>query len=211
MILKTRWCATTTIAVWGCLSLSCAHTPDADPHIHASVEPLTLNGPTIIQGQVNDATTGEPIPHAVVYLVDVRPENLKGLQSYSARLGTSDRHGRIDLAATWSTTREIDPDLVPVFSLDWIRDLSVLGDEAEARCRAGDPANVAVVIEEGRHYGRYYFFNTNQLAPGPGDLVLDVGEVILKPLPEGYWCYPSLMPADSEMLESAAQPKGISP
>lgn len=211
MILKTRWCATTTIAVWGCLSLSCAHTPDADPHIHASVEPLTLNAPTIIQGRVTDALTGEPVPHAVVYLVDVRSEYWKSLQSHSARLGTSDRDGRIDLAATWSTTREIDPDLVPVFSLDWVRDLSVLGDEAEARCRAGDPANVAVVIEEGRHNGRYYFFNTNQLSLGPGGLVLDVGEVVLKPLPEGYWCYPSLMPADSDSLGSAVQPKGTLP
>lgn len=211
MILKTRWCATTTIAAWVCFSLSCAHTPDTDPHVHVSVEPLTLNVPAIIKGRVKDTSTGEPVPYAVAYLVDVRPENWKGLQSHSARLGTADRHGRIDLGATWSTRREIDPDVVPVFSLEWVRDLSVLGDEAEARCRAGNPANVAIVVEDVRHYGRYYFFDTNRLSLGSRGLVLDVGEVVLKPLPEGYWCYPSLMSADSDLLESVAQPKGTLP
>jgi hypothetical protein len=211
MILTTRWCATATLTAWTCFSLSCAHTPDADPHIHASVEPLTLNVPTIIQGRVTDATTGEPVPHALVYLVDVRSEYWKSLQSHSARLGTADRHGRIDLGATWSTRREIDPDVVPVFSLAWVRDLSVLGDEAEARCRAGNPANVAVVVEDVRHYGRYYFFDTNQLPVASGEMVLDVGELVLDPLPEDYWCYPSLMSAESENLAVTNHPAEATP
>lgn len=190
---------------------SCAHLPEPDTHVHASVPMLSMGSPVIIQGQVKDAISGAPVPHAVIYLVDLRPENWEDIQSHCARLGTANREGRIDLSATWSTKDEIDVDVSPVFQFDWVRDVTSLKHAAEVRCRAGNPVNVAVVVEGEGCYGRYFLMDTNQVATGTGARILALGDILLEPLPEGYWCYPDLKPAAFDPTIAAEVSAGVAP
>jgi hypothetical protein len=188
--------------------MSCAHAPD--PHVHMTVPGLTLDTELIVQGQVDDTKTGAPIPYASVYLVDVRHENWPELSDYSARLGTANREGDVDLAATWTMSGDPGAGQILMPGFDRIGTAEGLVEAAEARCRAGAPASLALVIYGSRHERQYVFFDAAAFRPGGDGVVrLDIGQVALVPRPASdFLLYESFEEA-SERGETA--PEGETP
>lgn len=187
------------------VSLSCVHTPPEDRHTHLSVAPLELTTPVLIQGRILDKESGEPVPYADVFLVDARPECLRQYRAHTARQGTTNRDGQVDLNAKWSTMGEIDAEQMPTSAMSWVRDMGRLAKAAEAECRAGNPVNVAIVVEEWTHHGRYVLLDTNQFASSLSGWVINLGTWELEPLPEEYWCHGDLSPASIASVESLAE------
>lgn len=166
--------------------LSCAHTPDAHVHLIAPAPPPAAS--FIIRGHVTDAESGLPYSHAVIGLADVRHENWGSLLHNSARLGTADRKGLIDLAVTWGAWEQYAQKPLRVDDPERVRSFTAIVDAAEARCRAGDPASIAVIIEPAWDEPMVLLFDASDLAASAqGDLVLDIGTVklTLPPLPDG--------------------------
>ncbi|MBL7646645.1 MAG: hypothetical protein JNK74_10700 [Candidatus Hydrogenedentes bacterium] len=183
MILNTRWCATTTIAVWGCLSLSCAHTPDA--HVHLSAPAPPFDKPLIIRGSVADSNTGEPIPYADVYVFDARHENWTALQQHNAHVGTANRAGVIDLAAMLKTadTTAFKSEFRSGFG-GWNATRPLL-EAAEARCRAGEPPVTMVVLAAPRYQDAIVFPEAPmQLDESRGANILQLGTVTMVRRPD---------------------------
>lgn len=149
MILKTRWCSSIALTAWMCISLSCAHTPD--PHAHLSAPAPPFDKPLIVRGNVADATTGEPVPYADVYVVDARHENWAALSDYSAHLGTANGEAAIDLAATLIV--ESGETGQSGFRSEFVQlgDTQRVIEAAEAQCREGKPPRIAVVLSASRY------------------------------------------------------------
>lgn len=183
MILKTRWCATTAIAVWVCSSLSCAHTPD--PHMHLSAPAPPFDKPLIIRGNVADSTTGKPIPYADVYVVDARHENWAALKDHSACLGGADRDGAIDLAVTLIASDEVgSPSRFRSGFRGWGETKPII-EAAEARCREGMPPTTAVVLTVSSHNDAILFPEAPlQFDESRGANILQLGKVTMVRRPD---------------------------
>lgn len=159
-------------------AFSCAHTPY--PHVHLSATAPPPGASFVIRGNVTDAESGLPFSHAVVALADVRHENWGSLLLHSARLGTADRKGLIDLAVTWGVWEQYTLNPLRVDDPERVRSFTAIVDAAEARCRAGDPASIAVIIEPAWDEPVVLLFDASDLAASAqGDLVLDIGTVKL--------------------------------
>lgn len=173
------------LAALAACGFSCAHTPEPDPHVHLSAPALPLNSFLVVRGNVSDATTGEPIPYADVYVIDARHENWEHLESHSARLGTANREGRIDLAATWGAKTE--PGAEPIFMAGYGRwsDTPPVVDAAEARCREGMAPSVAIVLSHSLYKDGIILRDPPFQFTGSGDaIVLDLGNATLSPRPQ---------------------------
>lgn len=168
--------STVTLAL--CL-FSCAHAPD--PHVHLKVPAPVPGTPIVVQGQITNAETGDPVPHKVLYLLDIRPENWDSLDRHTVRLGTANREGRVDVALHWPARRKHR--LAPKGDMgrDRISDYRSIALAAEARCHAGNPAAIAVVIDPDNDEPTILFFNTSDfLTSASGVPILDIGDVELK-------------------------------
>lgn len=162
--------------------MSCVHTPD--PHVHGSVPTIPQDTPIVIEGNVIDSETGAPIPHAVLYLVDTQPENRERLSKYSARLGTANHEGHVDLAAKWTTTFDPSGELEFMPGYDRLGDTEGLIAWAEVRCREGELGNIVFAVVGERHEWHYNTIDSTALKPqADGTLIVTLGQIVLQPRP----------------------------
>jgi hypothetical protein len=135
----------------------------------------------VVQGQITNEETGYPVPHVVLYLLDVRPENWDSLDRHTVRLGTANRDGRVDVALEWPAPREQRLAPEGYLGQDRISDYRSIAEAAEVRCRSGNPSAIAVVIDPDSDEPTILFFNTSDLfTSDSGISILDIGEVKLK-------------------------------
>ncbi len=178
MSFKHVWLRNVSPVALTLCAFSCAHTHD--PHAHLKVPAPPSGASFIIRGNVTDAESGLPYSHAVIGLADVRHENSGSLLHKSARLGTADRKGLIDLAVTWGAWEQYTLKPLRVDDPERVRSFTAIVESAEARCRAGDPASIAVIIEPAWDEPVVLLFDASDLAASAqGDLVLDIGTVKL--------------------------------
>lgn len=183
MILKTRWFAMIALAAWTCISLSCAHAPD--PHAHLSAPAPPFEKPLIVLGKVVDAVTREPVPYADVYVFDARHENWTALEQHNAHLGTANREGVVDLAATLKTTdtNAFKSEFRSGFG-GW-NATQPLVEAAEARCREGKPPGIMVILGASRYQDAIVFPEAPlQLDESRGANVLRLDTVAMTRRPE---------------------------
>lgn len=181
-----RFClkAAISVAMVACL-FSCAHTPDVEPvvsHSHVVGSALPAQTLFVVRGHVTDIETGLPVRHAVVYLVDIRRENWECLEYHYARLGSSDREGRIDLAATWATMGEHEAEYVFRPGFDMLEYFDGVIGLARARELDGNSLCHAIVVSADNYVDEISFHYL--CAPprlGDGDRILDLGELQLLP------------------------------
>jgi len=164
---------------------SCAHTPDPDPHVHLSALAPPFDKLLIVRGNVTDATTGEPIPYADVYVVDARHENWAVLSDYSAHLGTANGEAAVDLAATLIAE---DGDASPSgFRSKFVQmgDIQRVIEAAEARCREGKPPRIAIVLTASQYKDTIFFPETPlQFDESRGAHVLQIGTATMVRRPD---------------------------
>jgi len=170
------------VALALCL-FSCAHAPD--PHVHLSAPAPPFDKPLIVRGNVADATTGEPIPYADVYIVDVRHENWAALKYHSARLGTADRDGVVDLAVTLIASEDVvSPSRFRSGFRRWGETKPVV-ESAEARCRQGKPSVITVVLVASSHNDAILFPEAVlQFDESRGANILQLGTVTMARRPD---------------------------
>jgi hypothetical protein len=162
---------------------SCAHAPD--PHVHLSAPAPPFDKRLIVRGNVVDATTGEPIPYADVYVIDARHENWEALKGYSARLGTTDRDGVVDLAVTSIASDDVvsSSGFRSGFRR-WAETKSIV-EAAEARCREGKPPTTVVVLTVSSHNDAILFPETPlQFDESRGAHILELGTATMVRRPD---------------------------
>ncbi len=203
LLLRICWAVALLLAA---PMMSCVHTPA--PHVHGTVNPIPQGTSFVVEGYVIDAETGASIPHAVLYLVDVRPENWEHLDQYSARLGTANRSGHIDLAINWLTTFDLAGEPKFMQGYDRLRDTEGLVTWAEGRCRGGELGSIALALVAGRYEWRYEMVDATKLKPeADGTLIIELGQIELQPRPASEYLFYETFEAASalEDAESAAE------
>lgn len=201
MIPKTRWFATTALAASACISLSCAHTPD--PHVHLSAPAPPFEKPLIVQGQVVDAVTREPVSYADVYVIDARHENWSALEQHNALLGTANRAGVVDLAATLKVADSERFGYGFRSGFGGWNATQALIEAAEVRCREGKPPSVAVVLAAPRYQDALIFPEAPlRFDESRGGNVLQLNTVAMTRRPESdYTLVNSVLEAQEEVAE----------
>ena len=184
-------------------AFSCAHAPDPDPHVHLSAPAPPFDKPLIVRGNVADATTGEPIPYADVYVVDARHENWAALSDYSAHLGTANGEAAIDLAATL-IAEDGDASSSGFRSEFWqLGDTQRVIEAAEAQCREGKPPRIAIVLAASLYKGTILFPETQlQFDEFRDANVLQLGTVTMVRRPDSDY---TLVNAVRKMQEADAK------